>query len=314
MGQKINPTGFRSRHRQWRRLAEPLVRLRKHEFSVTSWSRTSRSWKFIKGKYEATPGFPGSKIERTRDAVTVLLFTRPAGRDHRPQGGRGREAPRRKLQTLTGRRIEIKIQEVTRPEIEAQLISEDIAEAAPEAASSFRRTMKRARLRADHGRRRRRGVKIQLSGRLGGLQEMSRDRGGEPWVDPPEHPPGQDRLRVLRRPRRRRKATSASRCGSTKAITWKVEGTTDASDAQAGQVPKKKSQKGRVRGNATRGNYVAFTASSASRRSSPARSVLRPSKRAGSAGQPVRQGRRQALHSHLPAQVYHFDPGRNPNG
>ena len=43
------------------------------------------------------------------------------------------------LQTLTGRRIEIKIQEVTRPEIEAQLISEDIAEQLKK-RSSFRRT------------------------------------------------------------------------------------------------------------------------------------------------------------------------------
>ena len=66
--------------------------------------------------------------------------------------------------------IEIKIVEVTRPEIDAQLISEDIAEQLQK-RSSFRRTMKRALEQTMDGGAR--GVKIQLSGRLGG-SEMSR--------------------------------------------------------------------------------------------------------------------------------------------
>jgi small subunit ribosomal protein S3 len=59
---------------------------------------------------------------------------------------------------------------VARPEIDAQLISEDIAEQLQK-RSSFRRTMKRAIEQTMDGGAK--GVKIQLSGRLGGA-EMSR--------------------------------------------------------------------------------------------------------------------------------------------
>ena len=98
------------------------------------------------------------------------------------------------LQTLTGRRIEIKIVEVTRPEIDAQLISEDIAEQLQK-RSSFRRTMKRALEQTMDGGAK--GVKIQLSGRLGG-SEMSRTEAADLGLDPPDHAAGQDRLRLHR--------------------------------------------------------------------------------------------------------------------
>src|SRR5437764_1217736 len=71
---------------------------------------------------------------------------------------------------LAGGRSELKIEAVNRPEIDAQLISEDIAEQLKK-RSSFRRTMKRALEQTMDGGAR--GVKIQLSGRLGG-SEMSR--------------------------------------------------------------------------------------------------------------------------------------------
>jgi small subunit ribosomal protein S3 len=74
------------------------------------------------------------------------------------------------LEKLTRRHIEVKTVEVTRPEIDAQIISEDIAEQL-EKRSSFRRTMKNAIQRAMEGGAK--GVKLQLSGRLGGA-EMAR--------------------------------------------------------------------------------------------------------------------------------------------
>jgi hypothetical protein len=64
------------------------------------------------------------------------------------------------------------------------------------------------------------------------------DRDGQPRLDPPEHAPGQGSTTASPRPRPR-KVTSASKCGSTRAIILKTEGSTDAHDAQAGQVPKK---------------------------------------------------------------------------
>ena len=74
------------------------------------------------------------------------------------------------MQEKTGRRINIKIEEINRPEIVAQLVAEDIAEQL-EKRSGFRRTMKRAMEQTMEAGAK--GIKIQLSGRLGGA-EMSR--------------------------------------------------------------------------------------------------------------------------------------------
>jgi small subunit ribosomal protein S3 len=87
-------------------------------------------------------------------------------------GRKGQEVERlqAELQDLVGRRINIKIEEVSRPEIQAQLVAEDIAEQLSKRAS-FRRTMKRSiEQTMDAGAK---GVKIQLSGRLAG-SEMAR--------------------------------------------------------------------------------------------------------------------------------------------
>src|SRR5207302_5369282 len=74
------------------------------------------------------------------------------------------------LESLTHRRIEVKTFEVPRPEIDAQLVSEDIA-IQLEKRASFRRTIKRAiDLAMENGAK---GVRVQLSGRLGG-SEMAR--------------------------------------------------------------------------------------------------------------------------------------------
>ena len=74
------------------------------------------------------------------------------------------------LQDLTGRNVSVSCIEVSNPDAEAQLIAESIAEQLKKRAS-FRRVMKmkgEAAMKAGA-----KGVKIQLSGRLGG-HEMSR--------------------------------------------------------------------------------------------------------------------------------------------
>jgi small subunit ribosomal protein S3 len=164
MGQKVRPTGFRiGVFEDWR----SRWYASKHEFKDLL-VEDFKIRKHIKDKYSFA-GIPKIEIERTRDAVKVILHTARPGVII---GRKGAEVERiqEELQTLTGRRIEIKIEEVTRPEIDAQLISEDIAEQLKKRAS-FRRTMKRALEQTMDGGAR--GVKIQLSGRLGG-SEMSR--------------------------------------------------------------------------------------------------------------------------------------------
>src|SRR5947209_14478052 len=91
-------------------------------------------------------------------------------------GKKGQEVDKltKDLENLTHRHIEVKTMEVNRPEIDAQLVAEDIAEQL-EKRSSFRRTMKRAMdATMENGAF---GVRVQMSGRLGG-SEMARQETG----------------------------------------------------------------------------------------------------------------------------------------
>ena len=90
-------------------------------------------------------------------------------------GRKGQEVEKlqEELQNLIGRRVNIKIEEITRPEIVAQLVAEDIAEQLAKRAS-FRRTMKRAiDTSMEAGAK---GIKVQLAGRLGGAEMARREK------------------------------------------------------------------------------------------------------------------------------------------
>jgi small subunit ribosomal protein S3 len=227
MGQKVHPTGFRvGIMEDWR----SRWYASKHEFPDLL-VEDFKIRKFIKQKYSYA-GIPKVEIERTRDAVTVRLFTARPGVII---GRKGEQVEKitEELQTLTGRRIDIKIEEVTRPEIDAQLVSEDIAEQLKK-RSSFRRTMKRALEHTMDGGAL--GVKIQLSGRLGG-SEMSRTEMANLGSIP---------LSTLRARIDYGFSEAKTAQGHIGIKVWvnqgdylKTEGSTDAHDAQAGQVPKK---------------------------------------------------------------------------
>jgi small subunit ribosomal protein S3 len=130
--------------------------------------------KYIKGKKDnfqkpVYPAIAKIEIERTRDEVKVVLFSARPGLLIGRKGERVEEL-QKELQEKTGRRINLKIEEINRPEIVAQLVAEDIVEQL-EKRSGFRRTMKRAiEQTMEAGAK---GIKIQLAGRLGGA-EMSR--------------------------------------------------------------------------------------------------------------------------------------------
>jgi small subunit ribosomal protein S3 len=226
MGQKVRPTGFRTGiYEDWR----SRWYASKHEFSDLL-VEDFKIRKFIKGKYSYAR-IPKIEIERTRDAVTVLLSTAQPGVII---GRKGAEVERmqEELQNLTGRRIEIKIVEVPRPEIDAQLISEDIAEQLKK-RSSFRRTIKRALEQTMDGGAK--GVKVLLSGRLGG-SEMSRSEGGNLGSIP---------LSTLRAKIDYGFAEAKTAQGHIGVKVWVNQGdylkteAGDGLDAQAGQVSKK---------------------------------------------------------------------------
>jgi small subunit ribosomal protein S3 len=117
-------------------------------------------------------GIDRVEIERTRDEVRVTLFVARPGLII---GKKGQEVERlqNEIQNLVGRRINLKVEEVGRPDLQAQLVAEKISEQLSR-RSSFRRTMKRASEESmDAGAK---GIKIQLAGRLGGAEMARREK------------------------------------------------------------------------------------------------------------------------------------------
>ncbi|MFC4222628.1 30S ribosomal protein S3 [Lysinibacter cavernae] len=110
------------------------------------------------------------EIERTRDRVRVDIHTARPGI---VIGRRGAEAERIRadLEKLTGKQIQLNILEVKNPEADAQLVAQGIAEQLS-ARVAFRRAMRKA-LQGAQRTSTVKGVRIQVSGRLGGA-EMSR--------------------------------------------------------------------------------------------------------------------------------------------
>lgn len=164
MGQKVRPTGFRTGIMvpwlsQWYATKADFADLLLEDHKIRA---------FIKKKYPRA-GISKVKIERTREKVAVQIWSAKVGAII---GKKGAEIENltHKLESLTRRKIEIKTFEVPRPEVDPQLIAEDIGEQLAKRAS-FRRTLKRALdLAMENGAK---GVKVQLAGRLGG-SEMAR--------------------------------------------------------------------------------------------------------------------------------------------
>ncbi|MGH7200549.1 MAG: 30S ribosomal protein S3 [Planctomycetaceae bacterium] len=165
MGQKVRPTGFRvgiveDWRSRWYASKKDFGELLVEDHKIR---------KFIKSKYQFA-GIPRIEIERTRDQVVVHLYTARPGIII---GRKGQEVDRLKseLEDLTGRRMELKIVEINNPQRSAVLVAEDIAQQLTK-RGSFRRTLKRTLDQVMEGGVY--GVKVELSGRLGG-SEMSRN-------------------------------------------------------------------------------------------------------------------------------------------
>src|SRR6187455_113771 len=168
MGQKVNPIGFRvGVMRDWK----SRWYANKQEFG-TLLVEDFKLRNFIKNhprKEYKSAGIDRIEIERTRDEVKVILHVARPGLII---GKKGQEVEllQEELQNLIGRRVNLKIEEIGRPEVQAQLVAEEIAQQLSKRAS-FRRTMKRAMEQTmDAGAK---GIKIRLAGRLGGA-EMAR--------------------------------------------------------------------------------------------------------------------------------------------
>src|SRR5690348_8836324 len=109
-------------------------------------------------------------IERTRDRVRVDIHTARPGI---VIGRKGAEADRIRgdLEKLTGKQVQLNILEVKSPESDAQLVAQGVAEQLSSRVS-FRRAMRKA-MQSAMKNTLVRGIRVQVSGRLGGA-EMSR--------------------------------------------------------------------------------------------------------------------------------------------
>ncbi len=108
------------------------------------------------------------EIDRKAQRLIIRIVTARPGMVV-GRGGQGLEELRGKLQKLTSRRdIQIDVLEVARPEADAQLVSESIAQQL-EKRVAFRRTMKQAMQRAMRSTGVK-GIKVMVSGRLGGAE------------------------------------------------------------------------------------------------------------------------------------------------
>ncbi|OQX88882.1 30S ribosomal protein S3 [candidate division KSB1 bacterium 4484_87] len=163
MGQKVNPIGLRlGINRTWdsnwfdeRNFAEKLA-------------EDLKLRKYIRARLDHA-AISKIVIERTAKKITLTIHTARPGI---VIGRKGAEVDKLKveLQRLTNQEVQINIEEIKRPELDAFLVAQNIAKQL-ESKISFRRAMKKAimssmRMGAE-------GIKIACAGRLGGA-EMAR--------------------------------------------------------------------------------------------------------------------------------------------
>lgn len=161
MGQKVNPHGLRiGIIKDW----------------DTKWYANDKNFgeflveddkirRFIKNKLYIS-GVSRIEIERAANKIKVNVHTAKPGIVI-GKGGVGIEELRKEVEALTGKSVLINITEIKSPELDAQLVAENIASQL-EKRISFRRAMKQAMSRTmKMGAK---GIKTAVSGRLGGAE------------------------------------------------------------------------------------------------------------------------------------------------
>lgn len=160
MGQKVHPYGFRlGVNRTWKSrwfATKDYGDLLHEDLKVK---------KFLKRRFYHA-GISSMEVERASNKLTLIVHTSRPGIII---GRKGSEIEKLKvdLQRMTGREVFINIQEVRKPELDAQLIAESIAQQL-ERRVAFRRAMRRAvdtalRFGAE-------GIRVRCGGRLNGAE------------------------------------------------------------------------------------------------------------------------------------------------
>ena len=164
MGQKVNPHGLRvgvikDWDSRWYASEEKVGDLIVEDQKIRKYLK--------KTLYGA--GVPKIEIERSNDTVTIYLHCARPGVVI-GKGGEQIEQYRLAVEKMIGKKVKLNIVEVRNPDMNAQLVAENIAQQL-EKRISHRRAMKNAMARAMRAGAK--GIRVQVSGRLGGA-EMSR--------------------------------------------------------------------------------------------------------------------------------------------
>src|SRR4051812_1833279 len=175
MGQKVNPTGFRvGITEDWKskwyapKAAYGTFLVEDHKVR-----------RLIDAKLNRRPAFAAVSdilIERTREEVTITIKTARPGLVIGPKGAEV-DKLREELEDLIGRKVApVKVIEVKNPDLNAQLVAEAVAEQLKKRAS-FRRVLKqRMESTTQAGAK---GIKICVSGRLGGAEIARQEKAGQ---------------------------------------------------------------------------------------------------------------------------------------
>ena len=167
MGQKVNPHGMRvGVIKDW----DSKWYADKNTFS-DALVEDYNIRKFLKKRLYSA-GIAKIEIERAaNDKVRVVIYTAKPGFVI-GKGGAEIEKVRKEVQKLTSKKVNIDIKEIKRPDRDAQLVAENIAQSL-ENRVSFRRAMKQAMQRTMKSGVL--GIKASVSGRLGGADIARRE-------------------------------------------------------------------------------------------------------------------------------------------
>ncbi|WP_078393396.1 30S ribosomal protein S3 [Shouchella patagoniensis] len=159
MGQKVNPVGLRvgvirDWDSKWFASKKDYADLLHEDIAIR---------KHVEGRLKDA-SVSKVEIERAANRVNITISTAKPGMVI-GKGGSEVEALRKSLNDLTGKRVHINISEIKLADMDAKLVAENIARQL-ENRISFRRAMKQAIQRTMRSGAK--GIKTQVSGRLGG--------------------------------------------------------------------------------------------------------------------------------------------------
>ncbi|HVS78699.1 MAG TPA: 30S ribosomal protein S3 [Candidatus Saccharimonadales bacterium] len=165
MGQKVNPISMRLQvNKDWR--SKWFAGKREYAEYL---KKDLAARKLIDTKLGSRAAVSKVDIERSPNLVTVTIQTAKAGVVI-GRGGSGAAELKDEIEKLYGVPVRVNIEEIKRPELQAKLVAENIAHQL-ERRIAFRRAVKQAA--AASMRAGAKGVRIEVAGRLGGM-EMSR--------------------------------------------------------------------------------------------------------------------------------------------